>query len=54
MDIFSEVQPYNPWSILSYINKPDREFMPYWVNTSENSIIKNLLAEGDERSKART
>lgn len=25
--------------------------MPYWVNTSENSIIKELLAEGDDRVK---
>lgn len=49
--IFGSTTIYNPWSILSYINKPDREFMPYWVNTSENSIIKNLLAEGDEEVK---
>ena len=49
--IFGSTTIYNPWSVLSYINKPDREFMPYWVNTSENSIIKSLLAEGNEEIK---
>ncbi|MGL6108169.1 AAA family ATPase [Romboutsia sp.] len=49
--IFGSTTIYNPWSVLSYINKPDREFMPYWVNTSENSIIKSLLAKGDEDIK---
>ncbi len=42
--IFGETTIYNPWSVLSYINKPDREFMPYWVNTSDNKIIKNLIS----------
>ncbi|MGL5087401.1 MAG: AAA family ATPase, partial [Clostridium sp.] len=49
--IFGSTTIYNPWSVLSYINKPDREFMPYWVNTSENSIIKSLLAQGTEEIK---
>ncbi|MGL6105224.1 AAA family ATPase [Romboutsia sp.] len=49
--IFGSTTIYNPWSVLSYINKPDREFMPYWVNTSENSIIKELLADGSEEIK---
>lgn len=49
--IFGKTTIYNPWSVLSYINKPDREFMPYWVNTSENGIIKSLLAQGNEEIK---
>lgn len=49
--VFGETVIYNPWSVLSYINKPDRGFMPYWVNTSENGIIKTLLAEGSEEVK---
>ncbi|MGL4911790.1 MAG: PD-(D/E)XK nuclease domain-containing protein, partial [Romboutsia sp.] len=49
--IFGGTTIYNPWSVLSYINKPDREFMPYWVNTSENSIIKSLLAKGNKDIK---
>lgn len=49
--IFGNTTIYNPWSLLSYINEPERDFMPYWVNTAENKIIKNLLAEGDEETK---
>lgn len=49
--MFGNTVIYNPWSVLSYINEPERYFMPYWVNTSENSIIKTLLAKGNEEVK---
>ncbi len=31
---------YNPWSIINYVFKG--QIAPYWVNTSENSLINNL------------
>lgn len=34
---------YNPWSILNYILVPEQGFKPYWLNTSENAMVKNLL-----------
>lgn len=39
---FGEADIYNPWSILNYIQK---KFKPasYWVNTSGNDIIRDLL-----------
>ncbi|MGL5615118.1 MAG: AAA family ATPase [Sarcina sp.] len=49
--LFGNTVIYNPWSVLSYINQSEREFIPYWINTSENSIIKTLLAEGSEEIK---
>ena len=49
--IFGSTTIYNPWSVLSYINKKDRGFRPYWVNTAENLIINNLLAKGDSKTK---
>ncbi len=36
---------YNPWSIVKYVS--DREFKPYWVNTSNNFIVKKLIAGAD-------
>jgi hypothetical protein len=33
---------YNPWSILNYL-KQKGEFAPYWLNTSDNRIIKSLI-----------
>ncbi len=32
---------YNPWSILNYIKR--KELIPYWVNTSANTMIKQAI-----------
>jgi hypothetical protein len=42
---------YNPWSILSFLENTQRELKPYWVNTSSNDIIKQLIIEGDAEVK---
>ncbi|MGE5339955.1 MAG: AAA family ATPase, partial [Candidatus Omnitrophota bacterium] len=40
---------YNPWSIINFLNAEEKEFIPYWVNTSDNEIIETLLSnEGKE------
>lgn len=49
--IFGNTTIYNPWSVLSYISERNRGFMPHWVNTSENSIIKELLSKADNDIK---
>lgn len=41
-----EAEIYNPWSILNYINS--RQLIPYWVNTSANTMIKQAI----KKSKA--
>lgn len=49
---FGETEIYNPWSVLKYIqdslsgnNIPDT----YWVNTSSNSIIHELIVKSDRK-----
>ena len=42
---FGKVEVYNPWSILNYID--NKELKAYWVNTSGNVLIKNLLLLSD-------
>ena len=49
--IFGSTVIYNPWSVLSYLKDIDNDFMPYWVNTSENKIIKTILSKGSEALK---
>ena len=49
--IFGNTVIYNPWSTLSYLKDKNNEFMPYWVNTSENKIIKTILSKGSEGLK---
>ena len=49
--IFGSTIIYNPWSTLSYLSYKNNEFMPYWVNTSENKIIKTIIARSSEELK---
>ena len=53
--LFNETEIYNPWSILKYVNdRKDKvtEFaLPYWSNTSSNSIIREMVEEADEEAK---
>ena len=40
---------YNPWSITNFIDNGGKELKPYWINTSNNAIVDNLLSkEGKE------
>ena len=40
---FGNSELYNPWSILNFLHS--KELEPYWVGTSENFLIKNVLKE---------
>ena len=50
--IFGDKTIYNPWSILSYINNPSNGYKTYWINTSSNELIRNLITEGGSDLKA--
>ena len=39
--VFGKETVYNPWSIINYIK--NKELKAYWVNTSSNDLIKELL-----------
>lgn len=36
---------FNPWSILSLLAYPTNPLEPYWLNTSENALVRSLLLE---------
>ena len=42
---------YNPWSLLNYLKNIREGFMPYWINSSSNDLIKKLLIKGDKEMK---
>lgn len=44
---FGEIEMYNPWSILNYIDTGVLD--NYWVNTSSNYLVKKALKEADRR-----
>ena len=53
--IGSSTNIYNPWSVLNCIANKG-VLAPYWVNTSENALMKQLIAQGtdDFQSRYRT
>ena len=40
---------YNPWSIINFLDKG--EVGTYWVNTSSNSLVNELIRKGDKSVK---
>ncbi|MCX6990917.1 MAG: AAA family ATPase [Chlamydiae bacterium] len=42
---------YNPWSVLKCI-EANGALSPYWVNTSDNALMKQLITQGSEDLKA--
>ena len=40
---------YNPWSIINYLKF--EKFVPYWANTSSNSLVGKLIREGSADTK---
>jgi len=53
--LFNETEIYNPWSILKYVNdrkdKVTKFALPYWSNTSSNSIVREMVGEADADAK---
>ncbi len=53
--LFGETEIYNPWSILKFVKSAISgetiSCRPYWINTSSNSIIHQLISESDTETK---
>ena len=53
--LFNDIEIYNPWSIINYVYDHDRKItkfaLPYWSNSSSNSIIREMVGEADEKAK---
>jgi hypothetical protein len=47
---FGNTVVYNPWSIVNCLQ--DKKIEPYWINTSDNALIKKLLLQSNEEFKA--
>ena len=54
--LFNDIEIYNPWSIINYVYDRDRKItqfaLPYWSNTSSNSIIREMVGEANQKAKA--
>ena len=45
---FGDTKVYNPWSILKFLS--EREFKSYWIDTSENYLIKDILKGANKKT----
>lgn len=49
--MFGDTEVYNPWSVIKFLYDLDASInafpRPYWINTSSNSIIKDMVARAD-------
>ena len=43
--MFGNTEIYNPWSIISYI--VNKKIEPYWINTSNNFLVYDLLEKAN-------
>ena len=52
---FGNTEVYNPWSVIKFLydlNSDSNAFpRPYWINTSSNDIIKEMIAGADREAK---
>ncbi len=53
--LFGETNVYNPWSVIRYMDdcvfSNAKNPLPYWANTSSNSIVRELIELADESVK---
>ena len=43
---------YNPWSVLSFLASADKILRPYWIETSSNDLVRDLLLTGQQGVRA--
>ena len=49
--LFGQTRIYNPWSLVCFINSQKTQPEPYWVNTSSNDIITELITKASSEVK---
>lgn len=53
--LFGESEVYNPWSVIKFLYDLGADAKafprPYWINTSSNEIIKDMIARADRETQ---
>lgn len=54
--LFGDTEVYNPWSVIKFLYDLYSDVSafphPYWINTSSNDIIKDLIIRADRETKS--
>jgi hypothetical protein len=43
--VFGHEAIYNPWSVLCFLDSADKVLLPFWIDTSSNDLVRELLLE---------
>jgi len=49
---FGDQTLYNPWSVINFLDSEDRKFRPYWIATSSNDLVRELMTSGPHGLRA--
>lgn len=53
--LFGDTGVYNPWSVINFMYDLSADINafphPYWINTSSNDIVKEMVAKADRETK---
>jgi hypothetical protein len=49
--VFGENVIYNPWSIINFVNSWRDGLLPYWVHTSSNDLVKQIITRSSQDVK---
>ncbi|RMI14754.1 MAG: AAA family ATPase [Calditrichaeota bacterium] len=49
---FGDTVVYNPWSLVNYFTDSEGELIAYWVNTTDNAVVEQLLTRGGQELRA--
>ncbi len=45
---------YNPWSLIQYVDKGEDGPAPYWLNSSANELVRDLIVQGSLELRQQT
>lgn len=49
--VFGDTVIYNPWSIINYAKSWKNGLQPYWVNTSSNDLVRQIITRSGYKVK---
>ena len=50
--LFAGLAIYDPWSVVWFLESAGHELQPYWIETSSNELVRELLLTGPKGARA--
>ena len=50
--VFGREAIYNPWSVLCFLDSADKALLPFWIDTSSNDLVREVLLQSPRGVRA--